>query len=788
RDGNDEDSVSSTSGGGDSARFDGVTNVTDESSPDPWAAKVGWWEAEVDERDVCFGLLTDALRARDSEQIRRDGANVARASLGIPGDYDRLYNDVVTIKRNATKAANEEAREASHEYQRKLNERAEQAEAETRAKFQKKCDEEVRREVSEAVSKERKEGREAQSRIRRELEEKHEREMTSLRREHEETLAQHCRAESEQVAERLKPVFDVGEEVYAAWWPAWDSKRDTNPSWYLGHVVSWKEQRGKGDYGSLRLYTVKFEDDGSTLKRIPEHFVSSRRDYELHIEKDDDPTSDTWTGVRNVLDKNSEDDWARFVGYYVATVDGGAGEERYGRLHDALQAHDRAVVRRRGENTKRNELNLPGEWMWLLEDVDEEDTSSNKSARSGQNDGGRTYTRAEVDEELDVLRKELSRQQNKRQREQEKDEQDFKRVKAQHIRELSKAVENALIDAKIESDKNRAVAVRDALRKQRQELAGAHSRDKAGALEQLGDELHRIHEDELERQRSDLEAYFDLEREKALHWARVESDRMIQDRVEEELDRARTRLDEERVRVRVESELERLRPSIERQVEANTLGYVEEMVAAEVERQRLALEKDVELKVEARVRARLERLGALEDDAVVNPPPSKRARIDAHPATTVSEVETREAANDLFRLRRGSGGGYVSPTSPSSVGSTRDIDLGDLHLVAVPSLAAEQQRVVDRRDGNIAPAGPASEGKENSLPSGGPSSSLPLDLARKIACMITGKSAAPSAAHSDDKSSAPSVAHSESSPERMRMRDDAAEVLLGMAQQQGVAC
>ena len=513
--------------------------------------------------------------------------------------------------------------------------------------------------------------------------------------------------------------------------------------------------------------------------------MSSRRDYELHIEKDDDPTSDTWTGVRNVVDKKSEDDWAKFVGYYVATVDGGT-EERYGRLHDALQAHDRAVVRRRGENTKRKELNLPVEWAWLLEDVDNEDTSSSKSSRCGQNDSRRTYTRAEVDEELDVLRKELSRQHNKRQREQEKDGQDAKRVKAQHLRELSRAVENALIDAKIESDKDRAVAVRDALRRQRQELAVAHSRDKAEALEQLGDELHTIHEDELERQRSDLEAYFDLEREKALHWARVESDRMMQDRVEEGLDRARTRLDEERVRVRVESELERLRPSIERQVEASTLECVEEMVAAEVERQRPALEKDVELKVEARVRARLERLSALENDAVLNPPPSKRARIDAHPLTTVSEVETREAANDLFQLRRGqSGGGYVSPASPSSVGSTRDIDLGDLHLVAVPSLTAEQQRVVDKRDGNVAPAGPASEGKENSLR--GPSSSLPMDLARKIAGMMAGKSATPSAAHSDYKSSARPAAHSEGSPERMQRRDDAAEVLLGMARR-GVAC
>ena len=475
------------------------------------------------------------------------------------------------------------------------------------------------------------------------------------------------------------------EEVYAAWWPAWDTKRDTNPSWYLGRVCSCIEQKGKGDCGPLRSYTVKFEDDGSTLKRIPEHFVSSRRDYELHIEKDDDPTSDAWTGVRNVLDKKSEDDWAKFVGYYVATVDGGA-EENHGRLHDALRAHDRAVVRRRGEKTKRSELNLPGEWEWLLEDGDEADSPS-KAAQSSQDDGGeRTYTRAEVDEELDSLRNELSRQQKKLQRGQEKDDQDSRRVRAQHLRELSRAVENALIDAKIESDKARAVAIRDALRRQRQELASAHSRDKADALEELGDELQGIHEDELERQRSDLEAYFDLEREKALHWARVESDRRVQERVVVELDRARIRLDEERVRVRVESELERLRPTIERQVEAETLGHVEEMVAAEVERQRPALERDVELKVEARVRAGLEEAGR---------PRGRRRR---EPAAVEAGQGRRRPRDDGARGRHAGGGGRPAP-APARRGRRR------VRQPRLPVERGEHRAAPGHRPGRPAPGG-----------------------------------------------------------------------------------
>lgn len=244
RDGNDDDSVTSCSvssssdgAGGDPARFEGVTNVTDESSPDPWAAKVGWWEAEVDGRDACFGLLTDALRARDAEQIRRLGAKADRSSLGIPEDYDRLFNDVVTIKRNATRSANEEAREAAHEYQLKLKEKADRAEAEMMVKFQVRCDEEVRRAVGEAVSREKKEGREARQRVRkemerkhedemaslgeelrREMEEEHESEMASLRKELEGSHARHCQSGSERGADSLKPVYEVGVSFILVVW------------------------------------------------------------------------------------------------------------------------------------------------------------------------------------------------------------------------------------------------------------------------------------------------------------------------------------------------------------------------------------------------------------------------------------------------------------------------------------------------------------------------------------------------------------------------------------------
>ena len=61
--------------------------------------------------------------------------------------------------------------------------------------------------------------------------------------------------------EHLKPLFEEGDEVYAAYWT--DDKRvgDT-PSWYPGKVKSYREDINDndgsgGEYGPLRLYNIE---------------------------------------------------------------------------------------------------------------------------------------------------------------------------------------------------------------------------------------------------------------------------------------------------------------------------------------------------------------------------------------------------------------------------------------------------------------------------------------------------------------------------------------------------
>ena len=72
-----------------------------------------------------------------------------------------------------------------------------------------------------------------------------------------------------------------------------------------------------------------------------------------------------WIGVRNVVDEESSDMWARSVGWYVADVN---GEERpFSLLSDALRAYDAHVMQssqhlHHTDDKKYSQLNLPEEW------------------------------------------------------------------------------------------------------------------------------------------------------------------------------------------------------------------------------------------------------------------------------------------------------------------------------------------------------------------------------------------------------------------------------------------
>ena len=75
----------------------------------------------------------------------------------------------------------------------------------------------------------------------------------------------------------LKPLFQVGDEVYAAWWdPKLEIKNGKNSRWFPGKVKSSRIGRhrvGSGSrspYGPTRLYHIG-DDDGDELETLQDY-------------------------------------------------------------------------------------------------------------------------------------------------------------------------------------------------------------------------------------------------------------------------------------------------------------------------------------------------------------------------------------------------------------------------------------------------------------------------------------------------------------------------------------
>jgi len=85
----------------------------------------------------------------------------------------------------------------------------------------------------------------------------------------------------------LKPHYEEGDEVYAAW--------PENDEWYSGRVKSYKTIDRNGKYGLTCLYDIIF-DDGDEMDDLQEHFMQDKRDYLL--------TDRDWVGVENVTDED----------------------------------------------------------------------------------------------------------------------------------------------------------------------------------------------------------------------------------------------------------------------------------------------------------------------------------------------------------------------------------------------------------------------------------------------------------------------------------------------------
>ena len=88
----------------------------------------------------------------------------------------------------------------------------------------------------------------------------------------------------------LKPVFEFGEDVCAAWWSKDSIVKDgSNAQWFHGKVSSYREKDKGSPYGPLRFYDILFNDGDVSecygKSGLEEHWVMSSEDYIIYMEE-----------------------------------------------------------------------------------------------------------------------------------------------------------------------------------------------------------------------------------------------------------------------------------------------------------------------------------------------------------------------------------------------------------------------------------------------------------------------------------------------------------------------
>ena len=237
--------------------------------------------------------------------------------------------------------------------------------------------------------------------------------------------------------------------------------------------------------------------------------------------------STKWKGVRNVVDESSNDEWAKFVGWYVFdNVDTGE-RQSFSRLSDALYAHDASVVRAKGDKTKRSDLNLPDDWEWLF-------------SKTGVVEPV-LYTEEEMENEKVQLKKKLDKKHEQEKAlavkeavdaERKKHKSSWTKLRKEWLKkseeEKAEAVEAATLSGKARFN----AAMKETERAMRE----TRERDEMAMKEATV--LHNLQMDKL---RKELHQQYEHEKEKALYWLRVEMEQ-VQRQLQEQLELAQLRL------------------------------------------------------------------------------------------------------------------------------------------------------------------------------------------------------------------------------------------------------
>jgi hypothetical protein len=135
-------------------------------------------------------------------------------------------------------------------------------------------------------------------------------------------------------------VLNLGDPVYSAWWP--DNDWQQPATWWPGTITAFDVRYDVDHgYGPLRLYGIRF-DDGDVLNNVEDVYVFPKEEYELTTSSDEQHCM-----VRNIVDANAQDQWARIVGWYEFSGEQGSVRS-FPLLRDALDAYHQPIASNRG--------------------------------------------------------------------------------------------------------------------------------------------------------------------------------------------------------------------------------------------------------------------------------------------------------------------------------------------------------------------------------------------------------------------------------------------------------
>ena len=157
---------------------------------------------------------------------------------------------------------------------------------------------------------------------------------------------------SSSIAINIKKRHQEGDKVWACWME--------DGQYFPGTVKAYKVVQTGGKYGNCLSYHIQFDDEDED-NDIPEAYVMSEDDYHFTLRHEVGRLCIN-KRVTHHHDR-AGDVYAKLIGWYKTVY---TGERIFSSLKEAVNIHDKEVVKRLGAQTKSDDLILNEKWVFQV--------------------------------------------------------------------------------------------------------------------------------------------------------------------------------------------------------------------------------------------------------------------------------------------------------------------------------------------------------------------------------------------------------------------------------------